>query len=202
MMATEKKKSRAWSVKTAAVIMISAVTILVVWKYAQAVADGIAWKRSSDWDMVAPNYNEPDTNRAKKVPNFTLKDRFGNQVRLSQFASVDLLLVNMWSSGCPPCFREMPSLSELDRRLGTLGNVALITITIDEKWEDVTSFFPSGTDMRVLFDPEKKVVEGVFGTKKFPETFILDKDRRIRARFDGERVWHSKEMLDYIASYK
>ncbi len=152
--------------------------------------------------MIAPNYEESDVSRTKKVPDFALQDRFGNTIRLDQFASADLLLINLWSSGCPPCAREIPSLSELDRRLGTLGKVALITITIDEKWEDVSSFFPHGTDLRVLFDPEKKVVEGIFGATKFPETFILDKNRRIRARFDGERVWHSPKMLDYIASHK
>jgi hypothetical protein len=89
----------------------------------------------------------------------------------------------------------------MDRRLGELGRIALITITIDDEWKDVASYFPQGTDLRVLFDPENKVVKGIFGTTKFPETFILDKERRIRARFDGVRNWHSSVMFEYVATH-
>ncbi len=151
--------------------------------------------------MVRPDFQVSEGQPTKQIADFVLPDRFGNQVRLSQFASVDLLIVNLWSSGCPPCEKELPSLAEMDRRIADLGNVALITITIDEQWDDVSGYFPLGTDLRVLFDPEKKVVEGMFGTEKFPETFILDKERRIRARFDGERNWHSPQMFNYLANF-
>jgi len=89
----------------------------------------------------------------------------------------------------------------MDRQLASLGNIALLTIDVDEGWDDVAHYFPGGTDLRVLFDPEGKVSEGIFGTTLFPETFILDKSRRIRARFDGERQWHTREMFDYLDSY-
>ncbi|MCP4680042.1 MAG: TlpA family protein disulfide reductase [Deltaproteobacteria bacterium] len=201
-MTVYKKKEGASGARVAAIVVSMSASLFICWNFAEAVADGLTWKRTSDWALIAPNLEAPDAKSAKIVPDFTLKDRFGNEVRLSQFAPADLLIVNLWSSGCPPCAREIPSLAELDRRLPTLGKVALVTITIDEKWEDVTSMFPHGTDLRVLFDPEKKVVEGIFETTKFPETFILDNQRRIRARFDGERTWHSPEMMKYIASFK
>ncbi len=201
-MTTAQKKTRLRPAQIGAWLATATAAALLFSSFAAAVTDGISWKRQSDWAMIAPNFEAPGNQQTKQVPDFVLKDRYGNEVRLSQFAPADLLLVNLWSSGCPPCTREIPSLSELDRRLSGLGKIALITITIDEKWEDVASMFPLGTDLRVLFDPEKKVVEDIFGTDKFPETFILDKQRRVRARFDGERTWHSPEMLDYIKSYK
>ncbi len=197
-----KKKGGASGARITAIVATTTASLFLCWSFAEAVADGLTWKRMSDWALIAPDFEAPDANSAKRVPDFTLKDRFGNEVRLSQFAPADLLIINLWSSGCPPCTREIPSLSELDHRLQTLGKVALITITIDDNWEDVTDMFPFGTDLRVLFDPEKKVVEGIFGTTKFPETFILDNKRRIRTRFDGERTWHSPEMMKYIASFK
>jgi cytochrome c biogenesis protein CcmG/thiol:disulfide interchange protein DsbE len=169
--------------------------------FTEAAWEGMLWKQTSDMAQVAPDFEERDPSKAKKVPDFTLKDRFGNQVQLSQFASADLLLINLWSSGCPACKQEIPSLSEMDRKLMELGRVALITITIDDEWKDVASYFPQGTDLRVLFDPENKIVKGLFGTTKFPETFILDKERRIRARFDGARNWHSPVMFEYVATY-
>lgn len=183
---------------TAVFVAVAAVLLM---GYAEAVSDGIEWKLASDMDIIAPTFVEQNPQSASRVPDFSLKDRFGNDVRLSQFDAVDLLLVNLWSSGCPPCQREIPALSEMDRRLTGIGKVALLTITIDEKWEDVVSYFPQGSDLRVLFDPEQKVVKGIFKTEKFPETFILDKSRKIRARFDGERNWHSQVMLDYIRRF-
>lgn len=169
--------------------------------FAGAAQDGLRWKATSEWALIAPNFEAQGGQEGKIIPNFTLPDRYGNQVSLGQFAPADVIIVNLWSSGCPPCQREIPSLAELDRRLPSLGKIVLLTITVDEKWEDVESYFPQGTDLRVLFDPEKQVVEKIFGTEKFPETFILDRHRRIRTRFDGERNWHSKVMLNYLDSF-
>ena len=169
--------------------------------YASSLVDGFDWKRKADWRLVAPEFVEENLEQAKKVPNFTLSDRFGNLVDFEQFSSVDVILINVWNSSCPVCEEEIPALSEMDRKLADLGNIALITITTDEKWEQVQRFFPLGTDLRVLFDPEQQVTGEVFGTEKFPETFVLDKERRVRARFDGQRAWHSPEMFSYLQSF-
>jgi peroxiredoxin len=171
------------------------------WIYARAVHDGVEWKRASDLAVVAPDFEEADPDRAKQVGDFALADRHGNVVRLSQFAQADVVLINIWSSNCPACDEEIPALSEMDRRLLTVGRIVLITITVDQGWSDVARYFPQGTDLRVLFDPDQKVTKGIFGTTRYPETFLLDKERRIRARFDGKREWHSPEMLDYLADF-
>ncbi len=199
---SEKERQNASTAgRVFAIVLTIVCGALIFRSFTEAAWEGMLWKQTSDMAQVAPNYEEQDPSKAKKVPNFKLKDRFGNPVELSQFASADLLLVNLWSSGCPACKQEIPSLSEMDRKLLELGRVALITITIDDEWKDVASYFPQGTDLRVLFDPENKVVKDIFGTTKFPETFILDKERRIRARFDGARNWHSSVMFEYVGTY-
>jgi cytochrome c biogenesis protein CcmG/thiol:disulfide interchange protein DsbE len=184
-----------------AIVLTIVCGALIFRSFTEAAWEGMLWKQTSDMAQVAPNFEERDLDKAKKVPDFTLKDRFGNLVKLSQFDTADLLLVNLWSSGCPACKQEIPSLQEMDRKLPELGRVALITITIDDEWKDVASYFPQGTDLRVLFDPENKIVKGIFGTTKFPETFIIDKERRVRARFDGVRNWHSPVMFEYVGTY-
>lgn len=174
---------------------------LLLWTYAQAVAEGMTLYARARARLVSPDFVAPDPAEAREIPDFTLKDRFGNAVSLAQFSSVDLLLVNIWASSCRVCLEEAPALAELDRRIGELGSAALITIAIDEKWADVAHHFPRGTDLRVLFDPEDRVGRGVFGTEAYPETFVLDAERRIRARFDGTRPWHSDAMLDYLERF-
>lgn len=48
---------------------------------------------------------------------------------------------------------------------------------------------------------EDAVGRGVLGTRAYPETFVLDRRRRIRARFDGKRPWNSRQMLDYLSRF-
>ena len=177
------------------------VAVMLFWSYSGAVAEGMDWYRKSEMKVIAPDFVASDVANARRVPDFTARDRFGNKVKLSQFSSVDLLVVNIWSEGCPACREEVPELTEMDRRIGDLGSAALITIAVAEKWEDVANYFPKGTDLRVLFDPDDKIGKGIFGTVKYPETFIIDKQRRIRARFDGKRPWYSEPMFDYLKTF-
>jgi hypothetical protein len=95
----------------------------------------------------------------------------------------------------------VPELTEMDRRLSSIGKVALLTIAVEEKWADVAHYFPTGTDLRILFDAKDAVAGATFGTKKYPETFVLDNQRRILARFDGARPWHSDTMLEYLKTF-
>jgi len=48
----------------------------------------------------------------------------------------------------------------------------------------------------VLLDPDAEIVTEKFGTKLFPETWFIDADGVIRARFDGERDWASPLVID------
>jgi len=187
--------------KMLALCIAGVVAVLLFWSYSGAVAEGMDWHRKSEMKVIAPDFVAADMADARRVPDFTALDRFGNKVKLSQFSSVDLLIVNIWSEGCPVCREEVPELTEMDRRIGDLGSAALITIAVAEKWEDVANYFPKGTDLRVLFDPDNKIGKGIFGTVKYPETFILDKQRRIRARFDGKRPWYSEPMFDYLETF-
>ncbi len=201
-MVNRKKDNRnAVPGKMLALCIAGVVAVLLFWSYSRAVADGMDWHRESEMKVIAPDFVANDMANARRVPDFTALDRFGNSVKLSQFSSVDLLIVNIWSEGCPVCREEVPELTEMDRRIGDLGSAALITIAIADKWEDVAGYFPKGTDLRVLFDPDDKIGKGIFGTVKYPETFILDKQRRIRARFDGKRPWYSESMFDYLKTF-
>ena len=189
-------------VKIGAVLFTLVVASVFSYSYARALKDSNQWRLTSEKAVVSPTFEETDLSKAKVVPDFALKDRRGKTVRFSEFAQADIVLVNIWTTGCPTCQSELPSLTEMDKRLASLGKVLLITVTTNETWEEVKHLFPSGTNLRVLFDPEEKVTKEIFGSTRYPETFILDKKRRIRVRFDGERQWHSRPMLDFIASFK
>jgi hypothetical protein len=104
----------------------------------------------------------------------------------------------------------MPELAELakivhgDRDMR--DEVAIVTVSVDEGPDDVKptlqTVLREEPPFEVLFDPESKVVAGKYGTRLFPETWFIDKNGVIRARFDGAREWTNPLIVDFINSLR
>jgi len=78
----------------------------------------------------------------------------------------------------------------------------VLTISTDESAEDARSTLRSvlGSDPAfvTVVDPDSSVVSGKYGTKLYPETWVVDGKGVIRARFDGGRDWMSPLMHDLV----
>ena len=99
----------------------------------------------------------------------------------------------------------MPSIADLAKALKAHPDVALVTITTDEDAKDAKDTLKSvlgGGDppFEVLIDSESSVVRDKYGTKLFPETWFIDQQGVIRARFDGGRSWASPMIIDLAKS--
>ena len=64
------------------------------------------------------------------------------------------------------------------------------------------SLIPRDFRATLLFDPARAVVRDRFGTRLFPETWIIDPDGVIRARFDRTLDWGSAVFLQYALSFR
>lgn len=152
--------------------------------------------------------------RDRTAPDFELPDMDGNRVSLSSFRGKTVIL-NFWASWCDPCREEMPSLARLARQLEKRSDVVLVTISVDEEkaavTDTLTALFAADDELKdkikpgeipfiVLLDPEMTTTKDKFGTTKYPETWIIDKDGYIRARYDGARDWSSALAMDAIES--
>jgi hypothetical protein len=99
----------------------------------------------------------------------------------------------------------MPSIADLAKALKAHPDVALVTITTDENATDARDTMKSvlgGGDppFDVLVDSESSIVRDKYGTKLFPETWFIDREGVIRARFDGGRSWASPLTIDLAES--
>jgi thiol-disulfide isomerase/thioredoxin len=153
-------------------------------------------------ECSAPCYLHPDYLAAeKKAPSFSLKDIGGHLVTLESLRG-RVVVLNFWSKTCGPCLEEMPSLAELAQIVKDRNDVAVIAVSIDEGPEDVgptlKTVLRGPPPFQVLFDPDAKVVTGEYGTRLFPETWLLDKKGIIRARFDGAREWNNPLVVNFI----
>ncbi len=130
--------------------------------------------------------------RNRLAPDFDLPTLRGGRFRLGEHRG-EVVILNFWTKTCRPCLEEMPSLVDLGRMLSDREDVRLVTISTDESADDIATTLKSVgiTDppFEVLIDADAAIVTGKYGTKLFPETWFIDRDGIIRARFDGAREW-------------
>ena len=182
--------------------------------FAGAVAEGEARRREAPlramignaaFEAIAAGQNPPQGyyGEDRTAPDFTLRDKDGRPWRLSDRRGKKVVVMNFWSITCGPCIEEMPSLDALDRVLRRrYDDVELVTVSTDAGHEAVASALPEGTRMTVHFDPERAIVRGRYGTRLYPETWIIDKRGLIRARVDGARDWSGPLALELIDAFR
>lgn len=123
------------------------------------------------------------------VADFELPDLSGKMVS-SRSLRGRPTLISFFATWCPPCVDESPSLEQLARRLGDKATVQIVSV--DEDFDALKKFFAKGSSAVVVRDESKKVPER-FGTSKFPETFLLDSEGRVRYAFINKRDWSVPE---------
>jgi peroxiredoxin len=138
----------------------------------------------------------------RRAPDFELSDMEGQKVRLSSYRG-KVVVLNFWTKTCQPCLEEMPAIAELARIAKNRTDFVVLTVTSDEgpaAVKDVLKVALEGADppFPVLFDPELEVIGTRYGTHLFPETWIIDPDGIIRARFDGAKTWSSPMAVEVI----
>jgi peroxiredoxin len=136
------------------------------------------------------------------APDFTLPDPQGKPVTLAAFRG-KVVFLNFWLSSCKPCEEEMPGMERLRSALAARG-VEMVAVTADESWDDVHRLvgrvFPGGKHGMVLVqDPAKKVAT-TYGTKLFPETYLIDRQGNLRFYFDNARDWGTPAARECVES--
>ena len=139
----------------------------------------------SVFDMPAENAN-PD---AGNVGAFETTDIDGNAYTEKVFSDYDLTLVNIFTTWCSPCVKEIPELQELYKEMKEkgVGVAGVVLDTTDEKGnQDEEAVKKAGilqekTKAEYPFlIPDTTMMNGrLQGISAFPETFFVDKDGNI-----------------------
>ncbi len=195
---------------TLAQIGFIAVAAVGVYAFVGAAQHDMRRASCSALCKLGPTYAGAD----KKAPDFELPDMDGKPVRLSSFRG-KIVVLNFWTKTCNPCLQEMPSIAVLAKTAEERGDFVVLTVSTDDGPAAVRDTLkvalqgsegvPGGRPSEplsfpVLFDPNFKVVGDKYGTHLFPETWIIDKDGVIRARFDTAKDWSTPLALEAIES--
>jgi len=138
------------------------------------------------------------------APEFTIQDSERN-VSLNQFRG-KILVLNFWATWCPPCVEEMPSLVQMQKKMQDKG-VTVLAVSVDDDADDYHKFLKDhNISLLTVRDPGQRNSNGVnapvasrYGTFKFPETYIIDRDGIIRRKFIGPVNWSQPEIVEYLS---
>jgi peroxiredoxin len=128
-----------------------------------------------------------------RAPDFTLPMQGGGEWKLSDHRG-KVIVLNFWTVTCRPCIQEMPTIELLAEIVEPWGDVEVVAVSTDRNWDEVETIIARNTRITSLLDADREVVNGRFGTRLFPETWIIDADGVIRFRYDGA--------LDLIRAYR
>ncbi len=127
--------------------------------------------------------------------DFTVQDD-QSKITLSQLRG-QVVVLNFWATWCPPCVEEMPSLVEMQRRFKAKG-VTVLAVSVDVDEGAYRQFVKDhNVDLLTVRDPDQKS-SALYGTFKFPETYIVDRNGVIRRKFIGAVDWTAPEVTDFL----
>ena len=119
----------------------------------------------------------------KPAPPFALKEvGTGNVVGLEQFRGKPVVL-NFWATWCGPCYEEHPVLVATARQMGT--NVQFLGVVFQDTEDKIQQFLRErGSAYPTVVDDAGKTAIA-YGVGGVPETFFLDANGTIVAKFSG-----------------
>lgn len=131
-----------------------------------------------------------------EAPDFALKDLNGQEVKLKDHLG-KVVFVNFWTTWCPPCQAEMPSMEKLYAEFKN-EDFTMLAIDLMESADRVCSF----KDKEKLNFPILLDTDGViglkYGVRGLPTTYLVDRNGYIIGAALGPRDWASQEAFGLI----
>ena len=158
---------------------------------------GIALLAAGAWIVSTSERAAPPVQDGLPAPSFRVARLGGGELSLDALRG-KVVLVNFWATWCAPCEKEMPAMQRLFEQLAPRG-FELVAISVDEQDAPVAKFrerlrlsFPIG------LDPKKEAAQR-YQSLRYPESFLIDRQGILVARYIGERDWDAPEYAGRIA---
>ncbi|MFI5181675.1 MAG: redoxin domain-containing protein [Thermoanaerobaculia bacterium] len=120
---------------------------------------------------------------APPAPNLRMQTLAGTSLSLESLKG-KVVILDFWAPWCIPCRKSFPFLDSLQKRHAAQG-LAVVGLTLDENRDAIDAFVEAiPVTFTVALDPSGRAGES-FHVVAMPTTFLLDREGRIVARFEG-----------------
>jgi len=117
------------------------------------------------------------------IPEVSIHELSGKSFSLSSLKG-KVVVLDFWASWCAPCRKSFPFLNGLEERYAGKG-LQVLGLNLEEDDKDVRRFLEAvPARFPILRDPSERAGEA-FGVVAMPTTFLIDREGRIAARFEG-----------------
>jgi peroxiredoxin len=133
---------------------------------------------------------------AMPAPDFELPDTDGKLHRLSDYRG-KTVIINFWTTWCPPCREEIPSMNRAWQQLRQ-EDVVMLAINMGEDEDTIFVFnadYPA--EFPLLLDRDGAVIAR-WPVKGLPTTYIIAPDGSIAYRAIGGRNWDDSDIMDTL----
>lgn len=129
----------------------------------------------------------------RPAPEFAVTDG-AHSIDLSHYRG-QVVVLNFWASWCAPCLEELPTLEALQQQL---PRVQIIAVSTDDDPAAYQRFLAAhGVTLLTVRDAAQRS-NSLYGTFRFPETYVIDQRGIIRRKFIGPQNWISPEIVGYL----
>ena len=142
-----------------------------------------------------------ETEQAKAAaPDFTVCDKDGNEVHLSDYIGKPVVL-NFWASWCGPCKMELPDFQEKYLEHGEEVQFLMINLTdgARETMDGAAAFVSEQRYTFPVFYDTKSSASAAYGTYSIPVTYFIDSEGyavgRAVGAIDGETLQRGIAMI-------
>lgn len=123
-------------------------------------------------------------NGTEQYKDFSMTDRDGNTVKLSDFTGQPVV-INFWAQWCGPCKSELPHFDKLAKEYDGRVKFLMVNIFYDGKKEKTLDFVSqNGYTFPLYFDDADSAVSA-YGISSVPETIFISSDGKITAKRVG-----------------
>ena len=122
----------------------------------------------------------PSADSTTAAPSFSLEDRRGRRVPLSDFRD-QVVLLDFWATWCAPCRASMPKVERLHKRFRARG-LQVVGVNIEGRSDEVLGYIDDGGySFLFLFDDGnwKSDVTRSYGVTSIPRSYLIDRRGQI-----------------------
>jgi len=121
----------------------------------------------------------------RPAPELTLTDMAGKPVALSSYRGKTVLL-DFWTTWCPPCRADAPSLDRLFQKYGG-RDLVIVGISVSEERKVVEAFLKTHPHEFPMVLTTENEMPRPYQVGVFPTYLVIDREGNLGAAVDGEQ---------------